>query len=157
MNYIASPRASEVAMQMIFKILWDGMPKKSFVTGLWLRSYVNTPLWNNCFLHVLPVKQSPYFRFLYANIILVTPAERALYDQCTPESLIHYSLEIEEKSRGKETARWDAVKELEEELKVLYKKHFPSTRGMSLNYTYTLEDQERIVGKLNREFWDGFK
>ena len=150
-------RNSEIAQTMIFKTLWDRVPKKSFITGLWLRSYWNTPLWGNCFLHVLPIKQYPYFKYYFGSIILCTPAEKAIYEQCTPESLIHYSLEIEEKSRGKETARWDAVKELEEELKILYKKHFPSTRGMFLNYTYTLEDQEKIVGKLNREFWRDFK
>jgi len=156
-HQITPPGISLIAEQLIFKTLWDRLPKKSFVTGLWLRSYVNTPLWNNCFLHVLPVKQYPYFKYLYANILLVTPAEKAIYEQCTPESLIHYALEIEEKSKGASTANWGAVRELEEELKVLYKKHFPSTRGMFLNYTYTLQDQERIIGKLNREFWRDFK
>jgi hypothetical protein len=88
---------------------------------------------------------------------MVTPAERALYLQCTPESLIQYALSIEEKSRGTATANWGAVRELEEDLKKQYAKSFPSTRGMFINYQYSIQQQSHILGKLNSDFWDGFK
>ena len=148
---------SEMAQMMIFKEIWTRMPRRSFVSGLWLRTYENTPLFPNCFMHVLYGDKYKYFKYYFGNIILVTPAERALYLQCTPESLIQYALSIEEKSRGTATARWDAVRALEEDLKKQYVKSFPSTRGMFLNYSYTIEDQARIIGKLNSDFWLGFK
>ena len=152
MEEIKPLRVSDVAMTLIFRTMWIRMPNKSFITGLWLRAYMNTPLQNNCFLRVLPVEKYPYFRYLFANYVLCTPAEKAIYEQCTPESLIQYSLDIEEQSRGKNKADWDAVKLLEADLKELYKKHFPYTyRGM-INYSYTLEQQKQIIGRLNKDF-----
>ena len=156
-HQIQLPGVSLVAEQLIFKTLWDRLPKKSFISGMWLRDYFNTPLWANCFMRVLPVNKYPYMRFYFGNIILLTPGERALYMQCTPESLIHYSLEIEEKTGGKCTANWNGVRELETELKKQYTKSFPFTYRGIIGYKYTLSEQEAIVGHLNKEFWDGFK
>jgi len=157
MNEITPLKASDVAQTMIFKVIWSRLPSKSFISGLWLRTFVNTPLWMNCFTYILPPDKYRYFKFYMGNVILTTPGERGLYMDGTEEDRIAYALDLEEKSRGASSANWSAVRELEEDLKVLYKKHFPSTRGMFLNYTYTLEDQEKIVGKLNREFWRDFK
>lgn len=156
-HQIEPPRASLIAEQLVFKTLWDKVPKKSFISGLWLRDYFNTPLWANCFCRVLPVKQYPYLKYYFGNIILLTPAERALWDQCTEESLIHYSLEIEEKTQGRGKADWDAIKELEKDLLVLYKRSFPVTYKGIIGYKYSLDEQKQIVGALNKEFWETFK
>ena len=160
MNNIPEPqpiKPSEAAQIMIFKEMWRRMPRRSFITGLWLRSYENTPLWPNCFMNILHGEKYKYFKYYFGNIIMCTPAERALYMQCTPESLIQYSLSIEESSRGTAKADWDAVKSLEDDLKKLYTKHFPVTQGMFVNYQYSLQDQVRILGKLNASFWNGFQ
>lgn len=156
-HQIQLPGVSLVAERIIFKTLWDRLPKKSFISGMWLRDYFNTPLWGNCFMRVLPVNKYPYMRFYFGNIILLTPGERALYEQCTPESLIHYSLEIEEKSGGRCTANWDAVKELETELLVEYKKYFPYTVRGIVGYKFTLQEQQALIGHLNKKFIDGLK
>jgi len=151
------PGVAEVTETLIFKTLWSRMPAKSFISGLWLRSYINTPLWQNCFLRVLPVSKYRYFQFYFGNIILATPGERALWEQAPEEERIQYALDLEEKSRGNATANWKGVKELEEQLILQYKRSFPTTRGMIVNCTYNLEEQQKIIGKLNREFWKDFK
>jgi len=154
---ITPPRVSEVAETLIFQTIWNRMPNKSFISGLWLREFYRTPVWKNCFLNVLPVKDYPYFRFYCGGIILLTPGERSLYLQCTPESLINYSLDIEERTGGKGTANWKAIDDLKTELLVLYKKNFPVTYKGIIGHRYTFDDQQRIVGPLNKKFWDGFK
>lgn len=158
-NYteITPPDMADVAQTIIFKTLWDRLPAKSFVSGLWLRSYVNTPLWQNCFLRILPVKDYGYFRWYFGNIILCTPGEKGLFEQGSEEERIAYALDIEQNSRGKASARWGAVRDMENELKTLYKKKFPGTHGMLVNYSYSLEEQQRIIGRLNKEFWDSFE
>ena len=153
---IQPAKPSEVAQTLIFKTIWDRMPCRSFVSGLWLRSYANTPLFMNCFLNVLPIEKYRYFKFYFGNIIMVTPTERALYLQCTAESLIQYALDIEERSRGKQTANWEAVKELKVELIKQYKKSFPNTKGMFINYQYNIHEIAKIVGKLNQDFWQDY-
>lgn len=154
---IEPPRASEVAMRLIRNILWQRLPKKSFVSGLWLRSYENTPLWSNCFLHILPIDKYRCFKYFFGNIILVTPGEKGLWEQATEEERIQYALDLEEKSGGSGTADWKAVKSLEEELKKEYVKNFPVTYKGIIRYSYTIDDQKAIVGRLNKEFWEGFK
>ena len=157
MNNIAPVKVSDVTQLIAFKTIWDRLPRKSFISGLWLRSYWNTPLWQNCFLNILSVRDYPYFRFYFGNIIMVTPGERGLWSQGKEEDRISYALDIEEKSRGASTANWGVVKALEEDLKFAYKKHFPSTRGIFLDYRYDLKDQIKITGELNKKFWDEFK
>jgi len=158
-NFIELPdlKASEIAQIMIFKNLWRFLPNKSIVSGLWLRTYANTPLWQNCLIHVLNPVKWRYFRFYYKNIVLVTPGERGLLMQGTEEERIQYALEIEERTRAEQTADWNKIKALETELKAEYKRYFPSTKGMYLNYQYSLKEQSDIIGKLNKRFIDNLK
>jgi hypothetical protein len=156
-NEIKPVTVSEVAMRMVMNVLWQRLPKKSFISGLWLRSFENTPLWPNCFLHILPIDKYPMFKYYYGNIILATPGERGLWMQGSEEDRIQYALDIEEKSRGNATANWKAVHELEGDLIILYKREFPTTRGMFINYHYSLNEQQQIIGTLNRKFWSDFQ
>lgn len=151
------PSPSLVIEQVIFKTIWDRLPKRSFVSGMWLRCYWNTALFNNCFTHILSVDKYPYFRMYFGAIILTTPGEHGLWIDGSEEDKIAYALDIEVKSKGRSTANWNAVKELETELKKLYVKSFPVTWGGIVNYNYTLEDQKRLVGALNKQFWYNFK
>lgn len=154
---INPPSASDIAMQIIYKTIWDKVPKKSFISKLWLRSYSRTSLWGNCFCHILPIDKYKYFKFYFGNIILVTPYEHSLWTQSSDEERIHYALSIEENSRGKATANWDAVEELRRGLELLYKKHFPVTYNGIVGYNYSLNEQQTIIGKLNKEFWRDFR
>jgi hypothetical protein len=154
---IEPPRASEVAMRLIRNTLWQRLPKKSFVSGLWLREYENTDLWPNLFLHVLPIKGYPCFKYFFGNIILVSPGERGLWLEGTEEERISYALDLEEKNGGKSTADWKAVKGLEADLKELYKKHFPITYRGIVNHRYSFAEQQAIISNLNKNFWQGFK
>jgi len=146
------PRVSEVAMKLIYNTLWQRLPKKSIVTGLWLRNFEHTALFNNCFLHILPIDKFHYFKYYLKNIVLVTPGEKALFEQASEEGRIHYSLDIEEQSRGKCTADWSVLKMLESELKLEYKKYFPITHKGIINYSYSLKEQQVIIGGLNKRF-----
>jgi hypothetical protein len=153
---IENAKVSDITRTLMFNTMWTRMPQRSFVSGLWLRVYDKTQLWQNCFYHVLHSDKYPYFRYFFGNIILVSPGERALLLQASEEERIIYALDMEEKSRGKNTANWQAVKDLEVELLALYKKHFPITKGIIVNYQYTLREQQQVVGKLNKDFWDSF-
>lgn len=146
------PKDSEIAMGLVRKILWSQMPHKSFISGLWLRTYENTPLWANCFLHVLPVDKYRYFKYYYKNFILCSPGEAGLWTQGSEEERIQYALSIEQNSRGTTSAEWNKVKDLETELIAEYKKHFPMTRGMVIGYNYSLQEQSQIIGRLNKKY-----
>jgi hypothetical protein len=149
---IEPPRVSEIAQRLIFNTLWSYSSKKSLISGLWLREYENTPLFPNCFLHVLPVDKFRYFKYYLGNIILVTPGERGLWLQGTEEERIQYALDFEDKTKGKQTVAWNEIKRLEASLTDEYKKVFPSTVGMIVGYKYSLHKQKEIIGKLNKEF-----
>lgn len=149
---IVSPKPSEVAMAMIHKVLWDKLPRKSIVSGLWLRSYEHTLLFPNCFLHVLPDKQYHYMKYYFKNIVLVTPGEAGLWVQGSEEERILYALRFEEESKGKCTADWDVLKILETELKLEYQKYFPKTKGGLINYNYSREEITKFIGSLNKKF-----
>jgi hypothetical protein len=153
---IENAKVSEITRTLMFNTMWKRMPQRSFVSGLWLRVYDKTQLFQNCFYHVLHSDKYPCFRYCFPNIILVSPGERGLLLQGTEEERIQYALDIEEKSRGKNTANWQAVKDLEVELLALYKKHFPITKGFIINYQYSLREQQQVVGRLNKEFWESF-
>jgi len=144
---------------MIFNVIWKTREHKSFLTGAWLRDYQNTPFFFNCFAHVLAKGQNkfPYFRFYYKNIVLLTPGEHALLDQGTEEARITYALEVEEKTGGKGTADWAKLKALEEELRIEYKKYFPTTRGLMVGQKYNLTEQQMIVGMLNERYMESLK
>lgn len=150
-------RMSDVAMKMLCNTLWAVSSKKSIVSGLWLRSFERTELFSNLFLHVLTPDKYPCFTFYYGNVILVTPGEHALWKQASEEERIQYSLSLEEQSKGKATADWGVIKRLEASLDVLYKKHFPSTKGMLLNYYYTFGEIKDKVGALNKKFLSDIK
>ena len=88
---------------------------------------------------------------------MTTPGEHSLWDQATEEERIQYSLTLEQESRGKATADWNKMKELQKELEMEYKKAFPVTRGMIVGYHYSLEEQAKIIGKLNKKFLQELK
>jgi len=96
-------------------------------------------------------------KYYYKNIVLMTPLEHHLYDFGTEEQRIHYALELEEKSKGKVTADWQALKDLEDELKVEYRKYFPTTRGLMVGQKYNLTEQQMIVGMLNERYMESLK
>jgi hypothetical protein len=118
-----------------------------------------TPFLYNCFCHVLAKGQNkwPYFKWYYRNIQLITPLEHHLWDFGTEEQRINYALELEQKSNGKVTANWQALKDLEDELKVEYRKYFPSTRGLMVGQKYNLTEQQMIVGMLNERYMESLK
>jgi hypothetical protein len=150
---IALPGPSEVTMALMRNTIWHGSSKKSIVSGLWLRCYLYTPLFVNCFLHILDPNKFPYFKFYFKNIALVTPGELGLWEKGSEEERIQYSLGIEEQSRGKTTANWGILKTLDEELRAEYSKYFPITKGMIVGHIYTLNEQQKIIGRLNKEYF----
>lgn len=149
---IDPPGVSDVTQTLMFREIWQRSSAKSFISGLWLRTYIGTDLWQNCFLRVLSERNYPYFRFYFRNIVLVTPGEKGLWEQGSEEERIQYSLGIEENSRGKSSAEWQKVKDLESYLKDEYKKAFPITKGGIVGYKYSLEEQKRILSVLNRKY-----
>lgn len=153
---IIPPKPSEFAELQLFKYIWHKSNKRSFISGLVLRDFEGTDLWHNMFMHVLPKGQNkyPHFKYYGRNIILGTPNEHHLLDNGTEDQRISYALDVEEKSGGKNTADWAKVKALEEELKLEYKKNFPTTKGILIGYKYTIWDVQEIVGKLNKVFFD---
>ena len=144
----------DMGMRKFFHIIWMTRPKKSFLTGLWLRSFEGTALFYNMFAHVLAKGQNkyPYFRNYYKNIVLLTPGEHALYDNGTEEARIMYSQEVEASSGGISKADWDALRNLAEELKDEYKKYFPTRRGLIIGYKYSKEEVHNIIGLLNQKY-----
>jgi hypothetical protein len=148
------PRPSQITEMLLFKQIWAHSDKKSFLTGLWLREFVNTPFFPSLFAHVLPKGQNKYVYFKYysRNIILLTPGEHALYDQGTEEARIQYTLDVEEQSGGQATCDWAKLKALEIELLAEYKKVFPSSVGMIIGVKYSVEEQTEKIGKLNKAF-----
>jgi len=149
------PGPSKITEAMLFRIIWNIRSRKSFLTGIWLRSIQpGHPLWYNQFAHVLPKGQNkyPYMRFYLRNICLLTPGEHALYDQGTAEARIKYSQEVEEASKGKITADWGKIDALAEELKEEYRKHFPTRRGLIIGYRYSLDEVQKIIGALNKKY-----
>ncbi len=155
MNELPGPTA--IATNLIYNTLWHNLPRKSFISGLWLRSFYGTDIFFNCFCHVLNQTKWPHFRWYYKNIVLMTPGEASLYQQASEEERIQYALTLEQESKGRATADWSKLKKLQEELEADYKKAFPVTRGMIIGYHYSLEDQSRIIGKLNKKFLQELK
>ena len=153
-NYVEidPPRTSEIAQRLVYNTIWAYSSKKSIVSGLWLREYANTPLFANCFYHVLPVDKFRYFRHYLKSIVLVTPGERGLILQGTEEERIQYALDIEDRTKGTQTANWGILKTLGAELQEEYKKSFPVTVGMLIGYKYSLHKQSKIIGELNKRF-----
>jgi len=146
-------KQTEVAL---FKMLWMRSNKRSFISGLHLRQYQGTEMWYSCFAHVLSKAQNkyPHFRFLAANLVILDPIEHHYFDNGSEEQRIAYSLDLEQKTKGKGTADWSKLKAREEELKKLYGKHFPSTFSGILNYRYSPDEVIKVVGELNKQFFE---
>ena len=157
--YTGPGQGARLTQIALFKEIWIHSNKRSFITGMHLREYMNTELFLNIFAHVLAKGQNQYprFKYLASNIVLLTPAEHALYDQGTEEARISYALDIEENTGGSQTAEWDKLKNLEEKLKMLYKEKFPYSQHGIINYRYSPEEEMAIVGNLNKQYFDSFK
>ena len=86
------------------------------------------------------------------NIVLVTPGEAGLWTQATEEERIQYALDIEFRSKNKDTANWAILKHLAEVLDVEYKKVFPVTNKGIVGYKYNADEIKTAVGKLNERY-----
>jgi hypothetical protein len=153
MSHIVYPGQGAQLMQTaIFKQIWMHSNKKSMVSGLFLREFMQTKLFYNCFAHVLAKGQNqyPYFKYYAKNIVLLTPGEHALLDQGTEEARISYSLDVK-------TADWQRLYDFRDELKKEYKKVFPTTRGMLIGYKYSAAEQMAKVGHLNEKFFKSLR
>ena len=149
-------QGSRLTQIAIFRQIWMVSSKKSLVSGLYLREYLPTDLFLNVFAHVLSKASNkyPYFKYYAGNIALLTPGEHALWDQGTEEARISYSLDLEQQTSGRVKVDWGKLKEMEEDLKKLYKKKFPMTRGGIIGYKYSPEEQMAIVGHLNKKWFE---
>jgi hypothetical protein len=154
------PGPSKITEAMLFRIIWNVRSQRSFITGTWLR-YIQPghPLWFSLFAHVLAKGQNkyPYFRHYAKNIIILHPKEHFLYDFGTEEQRIAYALDIEEKSGGKNTCDWNKLHELEEELKEEYRHCFPSHKGLLIGIKYSIYEVQKIIGPLNKSFFDSLR
>lgn len=150
--YTGPGQGARLTQVALWKQIWIHSNKRSFLSGMHLREYLDTALFANCFAHVLAKGQNqyPYFKYLASNIILLTPGEHALLDQGTEESRISYELDVP-------SADWSKVYKLRDELKKLYKKKFPSTRHNILQYRYSPEEIMAVVGYLNKKYFDALK
>ncbi len=150
--YTGPGQGARLTQIALFKQIWIHSNKRSFITDMHLREYMNTQLFLNCFAHVLAKGQNqfPHFKYLAPNIVLLTPGEHSLLDQGTEEARISYALDHP-------TADWDKLKALEKELKELYKKKFPTTRSGIINYRYSPEEIMAVVGNLNQKYFNALK
>ena len=151
-NIIYPGQGAHLTQTLIFKQIWMLSNKRSFVSGLFLRSFAHTELFPNIFAHVLAKgeNQFPYFKYYAKNIVLLTPGEHALLDQGTEEARISYALDVK-------SADWSLLYALRDELKKEYKKVFPTTRGMLIGYKYSAAEQMAKIGNLNQKFFKAQK
>jgi len=98
----------------LFDIIWEQNEGKSFLTGKTIYIKQHSPLYYNCFAHVLAkgLAKYPHFRLYSKNIILLTPDEHALLDQSSADKRFQYGID--------NNCRWSKVLKLEEELKQEY-------------------------------------
>jgi hypothetical protein len=137
-----------ITQSMLFKQLWIMSNRRSFLSGLWLRDYINTPQFPSLFAHMLPKgkNQFPHFALYVKNVRLLAPHEHQILDHGTAQDRIAYSKEVK-------TADWSVITDLQEELRKEYNKHFPATYAGIINYKYSSEEIKEILGKLNRKHW----
>ncbi len=138
----------------LFKILWKILPKKSFISGLPLKQFENSPYFFNCFAHVLSKSRSkyPHFRLYAKNIVLLTPEEHRLFDQGTDAQRKDYSKIISSNS-GKIKVDWDKLYRFADELKAEYEKEFPCNVG-GIIYKYSKEEVNKKICALNKRYFD---
>ena len=146
------PTPSQLADMLVYKAAWECYPRKSFISGLWLRDFYGTEIFLNCFARILGKDQFPYFRRYVKNVVLLTPGERALWMNGDDQARISYSQQLEERSEGKVKAEWKKMEDLAELLKGEYEKYFPYTHKDIVNYKYTLEEQLKVLSVLNKKF-----
>ena len=133
----------------LFRQIWIMSNRKSFLSGLWLRDWLNTPQFPSLFAHMLPKGQNqyPHFGLYVKNVRLLTPTEHHLLDNGTEEERISYSKKVK-------TADWSKITALQEELKEEYKKYFPTIKAGIINYKYSTEEVFNIMSKLNKDYWE---
>lgn len=151
-NIIYPGQGAHLTQTLIFKQIWQMSNKKSFVSGLFLRSYVNTDFFPNCFAHVLPKGQNqyPYFKYYAKNIVLLTPGEHGLLDQGTEEARISYALDVK-------SANWQPLYDLRKDLEMEYKRAFPTRRGLVIGYKYSAAEQMAKIGLMNKRYFESLK
>jgi hypothetical protein len=152
---IQAPKPSHIADMMVFKMAWQRYPRKSFITGLWLRDLENTELFLNVFTRVLHKKEYPMFSRYLKNIALTTVAENAIWTNGNENAQISYSQEVEKQFGGKIKADWDKMKDLAEVLKKEYAEYFPYTYKGIVGYKYHLDAQLEILSRINKKFLEG--
>lgn len=149
---IPAPTPSQLADLLVYKTVWQYYPRKSFVSGLWLRDFYGTEIFLNCFARILDKDKFPYFRRYIKNLVLLTPGERALWMNGDEQARISYSQGLEERSGGKIKAEWVKMENLVVILEKEYKLYFPYTHKGIVGYKYTLDEQLKILSGLNKKF-----
>jgi len=145
-------KPSRVADLLVYKMAWRVYPKKSFITGLWLRDFENTEIFLNCFTHVLSKTKYPYFKRYLKNICLTTVAEHSIWENGQEVDQISYSQEVEKQFGGRINADWGKLRDLAEVLKKEYEENFPYTHKGIVGYVYTLNEQLEIISRLNKKY-----
>lgn len=145
-------KPSEIVGQLIRKTVWNITPHKSFITGLWLRDFLNTKDFENCFTRVLDQKKYYHFKNYLRNIVLLTPLEHSLWTLADEEDQILYSQKVEKQFEGKISADWQKMKDLAELLKQEYEASFPYTHKGIVGYQYNLDEQLTIISALNKKY-----
>lgn len=131
----------------------------SFVSGVYLRDHLNSMMRLNCFAHVLAKGQNkyPFFRHYAKNVVLLTPDEHQMFDHGTEEQRQQYKIEMEGRTGGRHTADWQKLKDMEDELRGEYKKHFPVRKGLIVGYKYDPEEVYAVISRLNKAYWKSLK
>ncbi len=99
----------------VFRIIWEGRERVSFLTGDRLEKYTDTSQWYNLFAHVLSKAQNKYpkYRVNPKNIVMLTPHEHGLFD--------HGTVRQRQKYADETGCDWNKLFEFKEELKNEYK------------------------------------
>lgn len=147
-------KPSVMADRMVFKMAWQIYPRKSIITGLWLRDFENSELFMNVFTHVLDKREYPYFRHFIGNIRLTTVAEHSLWENGDEAARLSYCQEVEKQFGGKIRADWSKMEVLVDDLKKLYAESFPYTHKGIVGYHYSLDEQLKILAVLNKKYLD---
>jgi len=141
---MVNPVRSELAC---FRIIWSIPPMRSFLSGKFLRGYLNSPLAFSCCAHILSKAQNkyPHFKLYLKNIRLLDVYEHKIMDSGTEAQRKAYSKEVKE-------ADWQKIWDLREELKSEYEKHFPKNVGILIDYRYSEKEVSEKIKMLNGLF-----
>lgn len=101
--------------KVLFDAIWNTRPHVSFISGVKLGKEARVGF----FAHVLPKSIYNKFRLCDKNIVLLTEAEHALYDQGSEEKREEYAYLMKE--RRNVLVDWEKLYSLAEELKQEYK------------------------------------